>query len=64
MPLAEHIGGGRLCPEAMRVLRHSHDYSTIDEFEPLATALMPEPILRDLTPQQAADLLAYLESLR
>ena len=48
----------------MRVLRHSHDYSTIDEFEPLATALMPEPILRDLTPQQAADLLAYLESLR
>jgi putative heme-binding domain-containing protein len=31
---------------------------------PLATSPMPEQLLRDLTPQEAADLLAYLESLK
>jgi len=30
----------------------------------LPTSLMPEQLLRDLTAGQAADLLAYLESLR
>jgi putative heme-binding domain-containing protein len=38
-----------------------------DEIELLApqpTSLMPELLLRDLTPQQAADLLAYLSSLK
>jgi putative heme-binding domain-containing protein len=37
---------------------------TIEELEPLPTSLMPEQLLRDLTAEQAADLLAYLESLR
>jgi putative heme-binding domain-containing protein len=37
---------------------------TIDTLDPLPTSLMPEHLLRDLTPGQAADLLAYLESLR
>jgi putative heme-binding domain-containing protein len=38
-----------------------------DEIEvlvPQPKSLMPELLLRDLTPQQAADLLAYLSSLR
>ncbi len=38
--------------------------ATIDELEPLPTSLMPEHLLRDLSAGQAADLLAYLESLR
>jgi putative heme-binding domain-containing protein len=38
--------------------------ATIDELDPLPTSLMPEHLLRDLTAQQAADLLAYLQSLR
>ncbi len=38
--------------------------ATIDELDPLPTSLMPEHLLRDLTAAQAADLLAYLESLR
>ena len=38
--------------------------STFDELEPLPTSLMPEQLLRDLSAGQAADLLAYLESLR
>jgi putative heme-binding domain-containing protein len=38
--------------------------ATIDELEPLPTSLMPEQLLRDLSAGQAADLLAYLESLR
>ena len=36
----------------------------IDEVTPLTVSLMPEQLLRDLTPQQAADLLAYLGSLK
>lgn len=36
----------------------------IDEMHSLHTSLMPEHLLRDLTPLQAADLLAYLQSLR
>lgn len=36
----------------------------IDDPEALPTSLMPEQLLRDLTAGQAADLLAYLESLR
>jgi putative heme-binding domain-containing protein len=38
--------------------------ATVDELEPLPTSLMPEQLLRDLTADQAADLIAYLESLR
>ena len=38
--------------------------ATIDELESLPTSLMPEQLLRDLPAGQAADLLAYLESLR
>jgi putative heme-binding domain-containing protein len=37
---------------------------SVEELEALPTSLMPEQLLRDLTAQQAADLLAYLESLR
>jgi putative heme-binding domain-containing protein len=37
---------------------------TVEELSPLPTSLMPEQLLRDLTAQQAADLLAYLQSLR
>lgn len=36
----------------------------IEEILPQPISLMPEGILRDLTAQQAADLLAYLETLR
>ena len=36
----------------------------IDALEPQRTSLMPEHLLRDLTAQQAADLVAYLRSLR
>ncbi len=36
---------------------------TIDTLDPLPTSLMPEHLLRDLTVGQAADLLAYLQSL-
>jgi putative heme-binding domain-containing protein len=32
--------------------------------KPVGQSLMPDQLLRDLTPQQAADLLAFLESLR
>jgi putative heme-binding domain-containing protein len=38
--------------------------ATIEELEPLPTSLMPEHLLRDLTAGQAADLLAYVQSLR
>jgi putative heme-binding domain-containing protein len=37
---------------------------SIEELEALRTSLMPEQLLRDLTARQAADLLAYLQSLR
>jgi putative heme-binding domain-containing protein len=36
----------------------------IESARPLGQSLMPDQLLRDLTPQQAADLLAFLESLR
>lgn len=36
----------------------------IDDLQPQATSLMPEHQLRDLSAEQAADLLAYLQSLR
>ncbi len=38
--------------------------AAIDALEPLPTSLMPEHLLRDLTAGQAADLLAYLETLK
>ena len=38
--------------------------ATLDEIVPLPTSLMPEQLLRDLSAEQAADLLSYLESLR
>lgn len=37
---------------------------TIRSVTPLPTSLMPENLLQDLTFQQAADLIAYLQSLR
>jgi putative heme-binding domain-containing protein len=37
---------------------------SIEDLEALPTSLMPEQLLRDLTARQAADLLAYLQSLR
>ncbi len=37
---------------------------TVEELSPLPTSLMPENLLRDLSAQQAADLVAYLQSLR
>ncbi len=36
----------------------------VDQIIPQKTSLMPEGLLRDLTAQQAADLLAYLEGLK
>ena len=38
--------------------------ATLDEIVPLPTSLMPEQLLRDLSAEQAAYLLTYLESLR
>jgi putative heme-binding domain-containing protein len=37
---------------------------SIEAFEPQRKSLMPDSLLRDLTAEQAADLLAYLESLK
>ncbi|MBI85121.1 MAG: hypothetical protein CMJ81_18150 [Planctomycetaceae bacterium] len=45
-----------------KVLRLSLD--EIDEINVQKTSLMPEFLLRDLTPQEAADLLSYLWSFR
>jgi len=36
----------------------------VESFEPQKKSLMPDALLRDLTAEQAADLLAYLESLK
>ncbi len=36
----------------------------VDELVPQKKSLMPDRMLRDLTPQQAADLMAFLSSLR
>jgi putative heme-binding domain-containing protein len=36
----------------------------VEQMEPQKVSLMPEHLLRDLTAAEAADLLAYLESLR
>ena len=36
----------------------------VESFEPQKKSLMPDGLLRDLTSEQAADLLAYLESLK
>ena len=38
--------------------------SDVLALQALKTSLMPEQLLRDATPQQAADLLAYLNSLK
>jgi putative heme-binding domain-containing protein len=40
------------------------DAATIESLEPLPTSLMPEHLLRALTAEQVADLLAYLATLR
>jgi uncharacterized repeat protein (TIGR03806 family) len=37
---------------------------SIEAFEPQRKSLMPDSLLRDLTAEQAADLLAFLESLK
>jgi len=39
-------------------------FSDVESFEPLKKSLMPDFLLRDLTADQAADLLSYLESLK
>jgi putative heme-binding domain-containing protein len=39
-------------------------FKSIEAFEPQKKSLMPDSLLRDLTAEQAADLLAYLESLK
>jgi uncharacterized repeat protein (TIGR03806 family) len=44
--------------EAVRVLA-----AEVDDLEAVKKSLMPDGLLRDLTPQQAADLLAFLASL-
>ncbi len=36
----------------------------VESFDPQKKSLMPDGLLRDLTAEQAADLLAYLESLK
>jgi putative heme-binding domain-containing protein len=36
----------------------------VEAFEPQRKSLMPDSLLRDLTSEQAADLLAFLESLK
>ncbi len=36
----------------------------VESFDPQKKSLMPDALLRDLTAEQAADLLAYLESLK
>jgi hypothetical protein len=36
----------------------------VESFQPQKKSLMPDDLLRDLTADQAADLLAYLESLK
>jgi putative heme-binding domain-containing protein len=39
-------------------------FKSIEAFEPQEKSLMPDSLLRDLTAEQAADLLAFLESLK
>ncbi len=36
----------------------------MESFEPQKKSLMPDGLLKDLTAEQAADLLAFLESLK
>jgi hypothetical protein len=36
----------------------------VETIAPQQKSLMPELLLRDMTPQQVADLLAFLESLK
>jgi putative heme-binding domain-containing protein len=43
---------------------HTFANSDIEEIKPLRASLMPEGLLKDLTLQEAADLLAFLETLR
>jgi len=44
--------------------RHRIATAEIEEIHPLKTSLMPEMLLQDYAPQQAADLLEYLGTLR
>ena len=37
---------------------------SVKEFSEIPTSIMPAGLLQNLTPQEAADLLAYLASLR
>ena len=39
-------------------------FKKIEAFEPQKKSLMPDSLLRDLTAEQAADLLAFLQSLK
>ena len=43
---------------------HKLASSDIEEIKPLRASLMPEGLLKDLTLQEAADLLAFLETLK
>lgn len=38
--------------------------SEVEQLTPQQVSLMPEPLLRDMPPPQAADLLAYLASIK
>ena len=43
---------------------HRHATAEIEQLKPQRLSLMPEGLLKDLTLEEAADLLAYLESLK
>ncbi len=45
-------------------IEHKFDPAHVDGMFPQRTSLMPDRLLRDLTAQQTADLLAWLESLK
>ena len=42
----------------------TYDAADVEQLVPQQQSLMPDLLLRDMTKQQVADLLAYLESLR
>lgn len=43
---------------------HTLEAGELEELQPQRASLMPDQLLKDLTPQQAADLLTFLSSLR
>jgi uncharacterized repeat protein (TIGR03806 family) len=61
--LVKKDAGGITLKDA-RNAQQKVEAADIERSAPLPTSLMPELMLRDLTAQQAADLLGYLESLK